>query len=77
MKETSKDKQISYKLDLILSKLESVELALQEISIDSEFSINQMFEILDSHAQQVSNPSIVYISESGQYINSSISHIPE
>jgi len=77
MKEMSKDKQISYKLDLILSKLESVESALQEISIDSEFSINQMFEVLDSHAQQVSNPSIVYISESGNHSTSSISHIPE
>ena len=77
MKEMSKEKQISYKLDLILSKLESVESALQEISIDNEFSINQMFEILDSHAQQVSNPSIVYISESGNHSTSSISHIPE
>ena len=77
MKKMSIEKQISYKLDLILSKLESVESALQEISIDNEFSINQMFEILDSHAQQVSNPSIVYISESGNHFTSAISHIPE
>ena len=77
MKKMSIEKQISYKLDLILSKLESVESALQEISIDNEFSINQMFEILDSHAQQVSNPSIIYINESGNHFTSAISHIPE
>ena len=71
----SKEKQINYKLDLILSKLENVESTLKEISINNEFLTNQIFEALNSLEQQINSPSSVHVNELGNYSTSSISHI--
>ena len=71
MENKSKEKQISYKLDLVLSKLESIEENIEQLS-DKDLAINHILDVLDAY----SNQSTVYINEVDRPTNISISHFP-
>ena len=71
MENKSKEKQISYKLDLILSKLESIEENMEQLS-DKDLAMNHILDVLDAY----SNQSTIYINEIDRPSNISISHFP-
>ena len=71
MENKSKEKQISYKLDLILSKLESIEENIEQLS-DKDLAMNHILDVLDAY----SNQSTIYINEIDRPSNISISHFP-
>ena len=71
MENKSKEKQISYKLDLILSKLESIEENMEQLS-DKDLAMNHILDVLDAY----SNQSTIYINEIDRPTNISISHFP-